>query len=388
MPSLLRPFSGYLPTSSFGHRVAEPTRALLPPGYRRTTRKDPLVFRRSAGRGARATYDAARQWLTDAERRRALETVESTVLVYRQKSADHVATGIIANVSLDAYDRGVVKRHERTVDETRRRMARYVRTTRVFGNPITLAHRPDAAIGDLISKHTAREPDTEFQTADGSSHQLWVVPGDEAETLCRDFGDDLYVTDGHHRLAAASLVAREESRTGASLPAGIFDTGQLQLRSFARAVVDPSLDITALLKRLDDEHQLAEVPVGGTRPTSRFELGAKLGDRYFRIRIDPNRIPDDRYQSLDVKLLQELILGPILGITNPREDVRLSFVPDLGRVLEEDTSSDVWFLPHPPVLEDVMSVADSGEVMPAKSTWFSPKVPSGLAIRLVDQETP
>jgi uncharacterized protein (DUF1015 family) len=111
----------------------------------------------------------------------------------------------------------------------------------------------------------------------------------------------------------------------------------------------------------------------------------KIRDRYFKLQIDRRKIPDDHYQSLDVNLLQNMILGPVFGITNPRRDKRLRFVADVPGASEADNHSDAWLLPLPVAVDDVIAVADSGQVMPAKSTWFAPKVPSGLVVRLLDR---
>ncbi|MCP3975240.1 MAG: DUF1015 domain-containing protein, partial [bacterium] len=224
MPRLIRPFSGYVPTSSFGDRVAEPPGEMLPADLGETAKDDPLNFRRAAGRRARVSADAALGWLSGSLRQGSLQTVGPTILVYRQSSQQLTATGIIANVSLAGYDDGSVKRHERTVDKTRRRMADYMRTTRVYGNPVALAHRPHEPIKQLTEAHSQRLPEATFTTVDGCLHELWLVPRDEAEEVSRSFQDELYVTDGHHRLAAASLVAGEEGRTDASLLAGLFAT--------------------------------------------------------------------------------------------------------------------------------------------------------------------
>jgi uncharacterized protein (DUF1015 family) len=116
---------------------------------------------------------------------------------------------------------------------------------------------------------------------------------------------------------------------------------------------------------------------------ARFEFGVMIRGRYFRLQIDRRNIPDDPYDSLDVNLLQNPILGPVFGITNSRRDKRLRFVADLTDDSQTNIDSDAWLLPFPAAVGDVKAVADSGQVMPAKSTWFAPKLPSGLAIRLL-----
>jgi uncharacterized protein (DUF1015 family) len=385
MSALLRPFTGYFPTSVFAHRVVAPQASTLSADQREAARNDPLSFRYSAGRSAGVSQAEAVEWLAECQNQGALRPVGPAVLAYRQGDGDRAVTGIVADVSLSAYNAGLVKRHEKTIAKTARKMADYMRTTRIYGNPVALAHRPRSGVNARIAAHTAREADTIFTTVDGLTRQLWAIEGDEAEELCREFNNVLNITDGHHRLAAAALVATQEGRLDAGLPVGVFSADQLTLRSFARCVVDPDLDADTVIERLRSEHRMQEVSEFEVRPGARFEFGVKIRDRYFKLQIDRRKIPDDHYQSLDVNLLQNMILGPVFGITNPRRDKRLRFVADVPGASEADNHPDAWLLPLPVAVDDVIAVADSGQVMPAKSTWFAPKVPSGLVVRLLDR---
>jgi uncharacterized protein (DUF1015 family) len=348
-------------------------------------RKDPLSFRHAVGRGADASYSEALQWLQATKEKGAIRPVQSALFVYRQTEGPLTVTGIIADVSLRAYDNGLVKRHEDTIAKTHRKMVKYMRSTRVFGNPVAVAHRPHVAITATITAHTGREPDTSFVSADGLRHELWLVAGDEAEELCHGFNDALYITDGHHRLAAASALAVQEGRADARLPAGLFSSEELRLRSFARCVFDPQVDAAAVIDRLREEHWIEEVSELDIHPRERYEFGFKIQGRYYRMQINRDAIPDDPYASLDVNLLQELILEPVFGITSPSEDRRLRFVADLPVQTRAEVEPDAWFLPYPVDVSDVMAVADTGQTMPPKSTWFAPKLPSGLVIRMLDR---
>ena len=384
MSALLRPFTGYIPTSEFAHRVVARQAARLSADQREAARNDPLSFRYSVGRGAGVSQAEAVEWLATCRDQGALRPVGPAVLAYRQGDGDRAVTGIVADVSLSAYNSGLVKPHEKTIAKTARKMADYMRTTRIYGNPVALAHRPRSGVDARIAAHTGRAADTIFTTFDGLTRQLWVIEGDEAVEVCQEFNDVLYITDGHHRLAAAALVARQERRLEAGLPVGVFSSDQLTLRSFARCVVDPDLDTDTVVERIRSEHRMQEVTEFEARPRARFEFGVKIRTRYYRLQIDRRNIPADHYQSLDVNLLQDLILGPVLGITHPRLDKRLRFVADLPEARQAEINADAWFLPFPAAVDDVMAVAGSGQVMPPKSTWFAPKLPSGLVIRLLD----
>ena len=384
MTALLEPFTGFIPAPDLAHRIVGPPVSMLSPDDREAARLDPLSFRHVLGRGAGSSFEEAQEWLRTSRAMGALHPVGPAVFVYRLAKGDLVATGIVADVSITAYDSGLVKRHETTITKTEQKMASYMRTTRIYGNPVALAHRPHRAISAGIVGQTARDPDHSFIAADGFSHALWAIGGDEAYELCASFNDMLYITDGHHRLAAASIVAGEEDRADPHLPAGLFSADELRLRAFARCVVDPELDVAGVIARLNSEHRLEEVREVEARPRGRFDFGVKIGGSNYRLHIDRDRVPDDLYRSLDVNLLQDLILEPLFGISNPREDKRLRFIADKSEAIDESTDCSAWFLPFPASVSDVMAVADMGMAMPPKSTWFSPKLPSGLVIRLLD----
>lgn len=383
---LLRPFVGYIPASKYGRRIVGPPSATLTDAQREAAVGDPLSFRKSAGRKAGCSADEAMKWINDRVGSGELLPIDPAVVVYRQTAGDFVAQGVIADVSLDGYRSGRVKRHEKTIAKTQLKMAEYMRTTRVFGNPPVTAFGSEPGAEGAIAAVAAGPPTSDFTTVDNIKHELWVVNGDAAHELCRQIDTDLYITDGHHRLAAAALVASDEDRPDARIPVGVFSAGEFRLRSFARCINDPDLDAAAVIQRVQGELELEEVGVDEAVPRSRFEFGAKVGDEYYRLRIPDDRIGDDHYASLNTNLIQQLVLGPVFGITHPRLDKRLRFVAHLDDQDEACPDADAWFLPFPLEVSDVMAVANSDRTMPAKSTWFAPKLPSGLVIRPLDKE--
>ena len=384
MPPLLKPLSGYVPASQFAARVVGPPTALLSAEQLDQAREDPFSFRFSVGRRARVAYPEAAEWLARIEAARAVRAFGPATIAYRQTDAEGSATGLIADVSLRAYGTGSLMRHEDTIPKTERKMAEYMRTTRLFGNPVALAHRPNSTIADAIAATTQRLPDESFETVDGVRHELWFMELELAEKLQQDFDGPLYVTDGHHRLAAALIIAEEGDFRTSRMPAGLFATNQLQVAAFARCVFDPSIDTVEIVDRLRTAHELEEVDPPQARPARRSEFGVRIRDRHFRMRIADAMVPTDPYEALDVNLLQNLILGPVFGINDPGSDKRLRFVADAPSAGVGALEADAWFLPTPASVEDVMNVADSGQIMPQKSTWFGPKLPSGLVIRTID----
>jgi uncharacterized protein (DUF1015 family) len=357
---------------------------MLSKEQRDAARSDPLSFRYAAGRGAGSSHEEAVTWLKRLVEQGAVRPVGPAVLVYRQSEGDITATGIIGDVPLHAYDLGLVKRHEAILAKTERKMADYIRSTRVQGNPVALAHRGQHDPNSAIAAQTVRSADTTFTSVDGVLHELWVAEGDSAEALRQQYGDSLYVIDGHHRLAGASLVARQEGRGDARVPGALFSTSEVRLRAFARCVFEPGFDVGLAVDRLRADFAIEEVGPAEARPRDRLEFGMRLGRRHFRLRVNPQGLPNDLDRLLPVNLLQDLILGPVFGIDNPGADERIRFVPDLPGRLQPDTKADAWLLPFPATVGDVIAVADRGGVMPPKSTWFAPKLPSGLVIRMVE----
>ncbi|MFT4989889.1 MAG: hypothetical protein ACI9BK_002668 [Acidimicrobiales bacterium] len=383
MTSLLRPFSGFIPTAEYAPRIVGPPSSMLSRKQKKASRNDELSFRHVVGRGASAGHTEAMNWLDRCIDLGALQPVESALIVHRLTRGTFSATGIIADVSLSAYDTGLIKRHETTIAKTQRKMLQYMEATRIFGNPVALAHRDHPELAVSLAHHSRHTADLLFESVDGTQHSLWVVTGTPAQTMCDSFSDVLYITDGHHRLAAASALAEAEGRPNPHLPAALFAEDELTLGAFARAIDDEDVVATDVLTWLDERFDLQEVSQKVARPATPHQVGVRLDGRSFLLRIPPAAIPTDTYDRLDVNLLQDLVLEPLFGVTNPRTDQRLRFIADTSDDHDVDSCA-AWFLPYPTSVPDVMIVADTGRAMPPKSTYFMPKVPSGLVIRPVD----
>ncbi len=164
----------------------------------------------------------------------------------------------------------------------------------------------------------------------------------------------------------------------------MFAESELRLGAFARTIRDDTVIATDILKALSENFELAESELQVPRPTATHQMGVRIGGRSFVLTIPAAVIPTDSYDRLDVNLLQELVLEPLFGVTNPRTDSRLHFIADMNDDAHDTDSWDAWFLPYPTSVRDVMLVADTGRAMPPKSTYFMPKLPSGLVIRPVD----
>jgi len=356
---------------------------MLSPEQKELSRDDDLSFRRQVGRGARAPHAQAMAWLDRCLDLGALESVESVVVVHRLDRGSFSATGFLADMSLAAYGAGQVKGHEATIPKTQDKMLEYMQSTGIFGNPVALGHRDQSQLALLLASHSTRTADVVFETVEATQHSLWLLTGDDAIAVCDKVGDTLYVTDGHHRLAAASELARQEDTADRYIPAAVYAEQELRLRAYARAINDQELSATEVLGSIAAVFQLEEVGAEVPRPAQPQQIGMRMCGRSFLLTIPVDLVPTDVYDKLDVNLLQHHVLGPHFGIANPRTDQRLRFIADTPAADHDVDSHTAWFLPHAAVVPDVMAVADSGRSMPPKSTFFLPKVPSGLVIRRV-----
>ena len=318
--------------------------------------------------------------------------------LYRQQMGDHVQTGIVAGASVAEYDAGVIKKHEHTRKVKEDDRTRHIEATNVNAGPVFLAYRADPLIDGLVERLTAFEASYDFVTPDGIRHTVWVIDEPESrDRLVAAFADvpALYVADGHHRSASAARVCAE--RRGANpghtgnepynfFLSVVFPHDQLMIMDYNRVVRDLNgLDRNAFLQLVEERFEI-EAGDGG-KPTATHEFGMFLDGRWYRLKARAGTyVGDDPVRGLDVAILQENLLAPVLGIGDPRADERIDFVGGI-RGLEElerlvDTGPwEVAFALFPTSIEQLFAVADAGLVMPPKSTWFEPKLRSGLIVR-------
>ncbi|MEW8506314.1 MAG: DUF1015 family protein [Candidatus Thiodiazotropha sp.] len=322
--------------------------------------------------------------------------------VYRLTMGDHRQTGLVAAASVEAYDNDRIKKHEFTRPAKEDDRVRQIDALNAQTGPVFLVYPSAPAVDALLSEVSQHPPEIDVTAVDGVRHEIWPLDGaDKVELITREFDrmSALYVADGHHRSAAGSRVAA--SRRSAN-PAHtgdeaynyflsvIFPHSQMQILDYNRVVKDlHGLDKETFLKRIEAVFQLipSEQPV---KPSRSAEFGMYLDGQWYRLQLDASRIPaDDPVARLDVSLLADNLIEPILGISDPRRDSRIDFVGGIRGLsgLEKRVDSGemaVAFSLYPTSMEQLMAVADAGEVMPPKSTWFEPKLADGLVSHLLD----
>lgn len=403
--NLAEPFDCYLPQAQLAAQlVAPPYDSLGIEETRRIVADNPLSFlnlvRAEVDHPAR-TGEERRALLGETAARLRTLLAEGVYrhhpgpafLVCRLDQHGHRQTGIIADVPLRAYDEGRVKVHESTRRGQEDRLLEYMQVVRANFLPLFLVHRPVTAVDEVVAAATAAPPALDLDAGDALRITLWMVDDPAAVAgMQRALAhvDTLYVADGHHRAAAASRFAASQRAAypgaGGGEPwervlAVLFPSNQLRIHAYHRCVADlgeatPEGVVAAL----------QAVAVDGGLPRAPGEVGMRIGGRWYRV-VLPEPPPGPGVDRLDVALLQQHVLGPLLGVDDPRTDPRLEFVPGTLGAAELERMCDqgyaAAFALHPIAVDELLAVADRGEVMPPKSTWFAPKLRSGLVVRLL-----
>jgi uncharacterized protein (DUF1015 family) len=313
--------------------------------------------------------------------------------VYRLVMGEHTQTGLVAVASVPDYDSNRIRRHEFTRPDKEDDRVRQIEALNAQTGPVLLAYKSREDVDALLAEVTAGEPEVDVVADDGVGHSFWVVDDSELiERITRAFDamDALYIADGHHRSAAASRVAASHGGAVAGwFLTVIFPHRQMKILDYNRVVRDLNgMTPETLLARLVAGFRVTAVE-GPCHPAGPGEFGMYLAGQWYRLQIDPDRIPDDPVARLDVSLLADNLLEPLLGISDPRRDSRIDFVGGIRGLEELERRVDsgemqLAFSLYPTGMEDLMAVADAGEVMPPKSTWFEPKLADGLVSHMLD----
>lgn len=322
--------------------------------------------------------------------------------VYRLTMGEHQQTGLVAAASVDAYDQDRIKKHEFTRPKKEDDRVRQIEALAAQTGPVFLVYPSSEIVDSTLARVSAATPDMDVTAADGVRHEVWVV-SDEAtvSTLTQAFDamDALYVADGHHRSAAASRVAASgrdanPQHTGEEsynyFLSVIFPHNQMQILDYNRVIRDLNgLEKEAFLQQVGGRFTMTK-SAAPFKPATTAEFGMYLDGQWYSLRLDRSRIPqDDPVASLDVSLLANELIEPVLGISDPRRDERIDFVGGIRGLKELEKRVDsgemsVAFALYPTSMEALIAVADAGEVMPPKSTWFEPKLADGLVSHVLD----
>ncbi|MDH3287953.1 MAG: DUF1015 domain-containing protein [Betaproteobacteria bacterium] len=322
--------------------------------------------------------------------------------VYRLIMGEHTQIGLVAAASVADYDNNRIRKHEHTQTDKENDRVRQIEALNAQTGPVLLAYPGAQEIDDILARCSAGALEADVTADDGIRHSLWVVRDAEIQArLTRAFDalPALYIADGHHRSAAASRVAAAR-RTANPRHTGeenynyfltvIFPHHQTPILAYNRVVADLNgMDAGAFLARVRENFSVESSPTL-VKPAKRAEFGLYLAGEWYRLAIRRELIPvDDPVARLDVRLLSDHLLGPVLGIKDLRRDKRIDYVGGIRGLpeLEKRVNSGEMaaaFAFYPTSMEDLIAVAEAGGVMPTKSTWFEPKLADGMVSHVLD----
>lgn len=323
--------------------------------------------------------------------------------VYRQILNGRSQAGVVCCYHVDEYLNGNIKKHENTREEKEIENVEHLRATKIQGNPIFLAYKPINEIDNLVNEVMASEPVYHFTSEYDVLQSLWVVSDDSMikkfSDLFNQKMDVSYIADGHHRAASTALYAAERKKQNKFhngteaynyLFTCLFPSNQLKIFEYNRTVKDLNrLSKKNFLAEVEEKFSIRKVDSKNFSPSGFHEIGMYLDDEWYLLKPKTGTFKNDPVEILDVSILQQNILNPILGIKDPRTDKRIDFIAGTKGIsfLEKKVNKkkcEVAFALYPASMQQMFDIADASEVMPPKSTWFEPKLLSGLVIYKMD----
>jgi uncharacterized protein (DUF1015 family) len=316
--------------------------------------------------------------------------------VYRLIMNGHSQTGLVAVASVADYDTNRVRKHEFTRPAKEDDRVRQIEALNAQTGPVLLAYKSQADMDAILEQATQAEPVVDVTADDGVQHTFWVINDDATiDKLTNGFDamEAIYIADGHHRSASASRVAKTKQGDGNQnsdyFLSVIYPHNQMKILDYNRVVTDLNgLSRDELLAKISEAFAVSAEDAA-VSPSDPGEFGMYLDGQWYRLKINADLIPNDPVASLDVSLLANNLIEPLLGISDPRTDARIDFVGGIRGLGELEKRVDsgemaIAFSLFPTSMEALMAVADANEVMPPKSTWFEPKLADGLVSHVLD----
>ena len=348
-------------------------------------------------------YEKARDMLQDMIAQGLfIEEEHKAYYVYELVMNGRSQVGVGACASVDDYENQIIKKHENTRADKEADRIRHVDVCNAQTGPIFLAYRRREGIETQVRKAMSTSPVYDFTSEDGITHRLWVIDdADDVEFIRREFEQvgTIYIADGHHRCASAVRVSQmrrsaHPERSGEEeynfFLSVLFPDDQLMIMDYNRVVKSLNgYSVDTFIERIG---QIFDVSAAGEdvyRPQHKGEIGMYLGDKWYCLRIREKQYSGDAVHDLDVSVLQRDLLEPVLGIADPKVDERIDFVGGIRGLKELErrvhTDAKVAFAMYPTDIHELFAVSDAGKLMPPKSTWFEPKLRSGLLIHRIEQ---
>jgi uncharacterized protein (DUF1015 family) len=405
----IKPFRALRPVPEKAERVSSaPYDVVQAAEVRRTIHENPLSFLRITRTEAefadgespppKKVFERSRENLQEFIKRGIFFTEDDPALyVYRIKDGEHEQTGVVACCSLDEYESGLIKKHEKTRPDKVKDRTEHLLAVRAQTGLILLAFRGTHTVRKLLEQASRQEPLYDFCCEGGVQHTFWRV--DAPDDLIAAFKEvpSLYIADGHHRVESAELARNEMCASNAShtgteeynyVLAGVFPAEQLRILAYDRLVSDLNgLSSDGFFAKIAENFIVSETDE--TVPAQPGQICMYLDRKWYLLRFAVNYIrAPEPVERLDVTILYKYILRPVLGIEDERTDDRISFVggknaPDKLADLVDRGKGRVAFSLFPTSIDDLLVVSDMNDIMPPKSTWFDPKLKDGILIHLI-----
>jgi uncharacterized protein (DUF1015 family) len=324
---------------------------------------------------------------------------EQAFYIYRQEKDGNTYTGIIGCASIDDYFSGVIKIHEQTLTNKEEKLRDYLEVCDFNAEPVCLTYPADAVIDQTVDSFIKAEPVYDFTTTDRVRHKLWRVDEEQKVRFISDRFKAIpavYIADGHHRSASSALLGKKKREQNPGFTgeepfnyfmAAFFPEHQLKIFDFNRVVKDLNgLREPEFLGKLEEKFIVEEKGTNDYKPEKLHNISMYLEGQWYSLIAKPGTyVENDPVESLDVSILSKHVLGPVLGIHDLKTDKRIGFVPGVKGMHElkaqvDTAKAKVAFGLYPVTMEQLKAIADTGNIMPPKSTWVEPKLRSGLVI--------
>tara|TARA_B100000029_G_scaffold157808_1_gene153150 strand:- start:4399 stop:5634 length:1236 start_codon:yes stop_codon:yes gene_type:complete len=411
MPQI-KPFKGFLPPHDLAETISSPPYdvisenearliiKLYPHSFLRVIKPE-IDFNSKSNLDSFTIHKRAKENLNNLiETKKLIQDEQESFYLYQIKQNSHIQTGIVATVSVDEYDSGIIKKHELTRPDKEDDRTMHINITNANTGPVFLTFKNDLSIQKILETIIIKKPSLSFQLKDKTLHKIWRVNSKQnIDKLINYFKqiDKFYIADGHHRAASASRVQKLRITNNKHHKGNehynyflsvIFPDDEMNIIDYNR-VVDGlnGLSVNKLITALKTHFDVNILP-RSEKPNIPHNFSMYIDGKWYLLKTKNNILSKDPINNLDASILQNYILGPILNIKNPRTNNNIEFVGGIkgleGIEKKCNTKTKVGFVLHPVLIDDLFKVSDLNKIMPPKSTWFEPKLRSGLIVRLLD----
>lgn len=410
--AIIKPFKALRPEKNVAHLVASPPYDVLnrdeaielaegnPISFLRITRSE-IELPANVNPYSKEVYELARKNLEKIiEMAPLIQDQTDRFYLYQLTMGDQTQTGIAATFSVDDYDNNVILKHEKTRKEKEDDRTNHILATSAQTGPVFLTYRDVVSINQLIEQVKMEySPIYDFIAKDGVEHRVWIVPEKYNQLIIDEIKnvDKIYIADGHHRAASASRVRAIKKEQNPDhrgdeeynyFLAVLFPASQLRILPYNRIVLNlNNLNEEEFIEKVKNNFYIKEINYSS--PTTRRNICMYLNKRWYLLTPNENVKDGKSYgENLDVSILQNYLLNPVLGIEDPRTSKNIDFIggirgtKELEKLVDSGKAS-VAFSMYPVTIDDLMNISDAGEIMPPKSTWFEPKLRDGLLVHLI-----